>query len=87
MTRPHRPGSRYVLGIDVDSDQHPLDAAGRPQRRIWVLGPLCEGATFYNNLVPSPGVHSRPIFDAHRCAVALFAGQRSLASSWEAVAP
>jgi len=71
--RPHRPDSGHVHGIDVDPDQHPLDAQGRPQRRVWVLGPLCEGATFYNNLVPSPGVHSRPVFDAHRCATAMFA--------------
>ncbi len=71
--RPSRPGSRLVPGIDVDRDQHPLDAAGRPNRRIWVLGPLCEGATFYNNLVPSPGVYSRPVADAHRCAAAMLA--------------
>jgi uncharacterized NAD(P)/FAD-binding protein YdhS len=69
--RPSRPGSRLVPGIDVDRDQHPLDAAGRPNQRIWVLGPLCEGATFYNNLVPSPGVYSRPVADAHRCATAM----------------
>jgi uncharacterized NAD(P)/FAD-binding protein YdhS len=87
MVRSHRPDSRYVPGIDVDSDQHPLDAAGRPQRRMWVLGPLCEGATFYNNLVPSPNVYSRPIFDAHRCAAALLAVQRSFALSWDAVTP
>jgi len=37
-----------------------------------VLGPLCEGATFYNNLVPSPGAYSRPLFDAHRCVKAMF---------------
>ena len=43
----------------------------QPDPRIWVLGPLCEGATFYNNLVPSPGVYSRPIADAHRCASAI----------------
>ncbi|MDP9239548.1 MAG: FAD/NAD(P)-binding protein [Actinomycetota bacterium] len=72
--RPHRPESRYVHGIDVDPDQHPLDAHGRPRRQVWVLGPLCEGATFYNNLVPSPGGYSRPIFDAHRCVTAMFAG-------------
>ncbi|MEP6695384.1 MAG: FAD/NAD(P)-binding protein [Pseudonocardiales bacterium] len=71
--RRHRPGSRYVHGIDVDRDQHPLDADGRVQRRIWVLGPLCEGSTFYNNLVPSPGAYSRPVFDAHRCVSAMFA--------------
>jgi uncharacterized NAD(P)/FAD-binding protein YdhS len=71
--RPSRPGSRLVPGIDVDRDQHPLDAAGQPNQRIWVLGPLCEGATFYNNLVPSPGVYSRPVADAHRCAAAMLA--------------
>lgn len=75
--RPHRPASRQVLGIDVDRDQHPLDADGRPERRLWVLGPLCEGATFYNNLVPSPNVYSRPIFDAHRCVAAMFASADS----------
>jgi uncharacterized NAD(P)/FAD-binding protein YdhS len=71
--RPSRPGSRLVPGIDVDRDQHPLDTAGQPNPRIWVLGPLCEGATFYNNLVPSPGVYSRPVADAHRCAAAMLA--------------
>jgi uncharacterized NAD(P)/FAD-binding protein YdhS len=65
------PGCRHLPGIDVDSDQHPLAADGTPNQRIWVLGPLCEGATFYNNLVPSPGVYSRPIADAHRCATAM----------------
>jgi uncharacterized NAD(P)/FAD-binding protein YdhS len=79
--RPHRPASRYVHGIDVDPDQHPLDAQGQPDRRLWVLGPLCEGATFYNNLVPSPNVWSRPLFDAHRCVVELFAAERIMAES------
>jgi uncharacterized NAD(P)/FAD-binding protein YdhS len=69
--RPHRPDSRWVRGIDVDRDQHPVDATGRPDPRIWVLGPLCEGATFYNNLVPSPNIHSRPVHDAHRCVAAV----------------
>jgi uncharacterized NAD(P)/FAD-binding protein YdhS len=69
------PGSRQVPGIDVDRDQHPLGADGAPHRRIWVLGPLCEGATFYNNLVPSPGVYSRPMADAHRCAAAMLAAR------------
>jgi uncharacterized NAD(P)/FAD-binding protein YdhS len=73
--RPHRPASRQVRGIDVNPDQHPLDARGRADRRLWVLGPLCEGATFYNNLVPSPSVYSRPVFDAHRCVAELFAAE------------
>jgi len=69
------PGSRQVPGVDVDRDQHPVGADGTPHRRIWVLGPLCEGATFYNNLVPSPGVYSRPLADAHRCVAAMLAAR------------
>lgn len=75
--RRHRPASRHVHGIDVDRDQHPVDAQGRPERRLWVLGPLCEGATFYNNLVPSPNTYSRPVHDAHRCVVALYEAART----------
>jgi biotin carboxylase len=71
--RPHRPESRLVHGIDIDPDQHPIRGNGEVERRIWVLGPLCEGATFYNNLVPSPSVYSRPIADAHRCVTAMYA--------------
>jgi len=73
--RAHLPGSRYVRGIDVDPNQHPITASGRVERRISVLGPLCEGATFYNNLVPSPNTWSRPVFDAHRCVAAVLAGR------------
>ena len=68
-------------GIDVDRDQHPLGADGTPNQRIWVLGPLCEGATFYNNLVPSPGVYSRPVADAHRCAAAMLAARATAGSA------
>lgn len=79
--RRHRPGSAFVHGIDVDRDQHPLDAEGEPHRRLWVLGPLCEGATFYNNLVPSPNTYSRPLFDAHRCVSAMLAVESQAAVS------
>ena len=70
--RPHRPESPYVGGIDLTPDQHPIRADGTTERRVWVLGPLCEGTTFYNNLVPSPGRYSRPVVDAHRCVKAMF---------------
>ena len=79
--RPSRPGSALVPGIDVDPDQHPLAADGTANQRIWVLGPLCEGATFYNNLVPSPGVYSRPVADAHRCAAAMLAARTTAGSA------
>jgi uncharacterized NAD(P)/FAD-binding protein YdhS len=79
--RRHRPGSRQLVGIDIDTEQHPIDVEGRPDRRLWVLGPLCEGATFYNHLVPSPATCSRPIHDAHRCVSALLAADRKSALS------
>ncbi|MGO8960321.1 MAG: FAD/NAD(P)-binding protein [Streptosporangiaceae bacterium] len=74
--RPYRPDSSLVHGIDIGRDQHPVDARGVPDERIWVLGPLCEGATFYNNLVPSPNMRSRPVLDAHRCVAAMLAGSQ-----------
>jgi uncharacterized NAD(P)/FAD-binding protein YdhS len=88
--RPHRPASGWVTGIDVDRDQHPITVDGRPRDRIVVLGPLCEGATFYNNLVPSPNAYSRPVADAHRCVAAILGETGQASGSWKqhpAVAP
>ncbi|MEV6521806.1 FAD/NAD(P)-binding protein [Longispora sp. NPDC051575] len=70
--RRYRPASREVRGIDLDADMHPVDVSGRVDRRLWFLGPLCEGVTFYNNLVPSPNMWSRPVADAHRCVVEMY---------------
>ncbi|GIG56162.1 hypothetical protein Lfu02_05340 [Longispora fulva] len=78
--RRHRPASREVRGIDLDRDMHPVDATGRVDRRLWFLGPLCEGVTFYNNLVPSPGMWSRPVADAHRCVSQMYARSAMRAS-------
>ncbi len=72
LVRRHPSGSPVVPGIEVDPDHHPIGSAGRPDDRLWVLGPLCEGSTFYNNLVPSPRMWSRPVFDAHRCVTAMY---------------
>jgi uncharacterized NAD(P)/FAD-binding protein YdhS len=81
--RPSAADEPTLAGIEVDRDQHPIAATGEVDRRIWVLGPLCEGSTFYNNLVPSPGCYSRPIADAHRCAAELLAGLRPQAAAAE----
>lgn len=71
--RRHRPGARSSRGVDITADQHPVTADGLPDRKVRVLGPLCEGATFYNHYVPSPGGHNRALADADRCATAVLA--------------
>ncbi|WP_189984164.1 FAD/NAD(P)-binding protein [Streptomyces capoamus] len=71
--RRHRPGARSSRGVDITADQHPVAADGRPDRKVRVLGPLCEGATFYNHYVPSPGGRNRALADADRCVTAALA--------------
>ncbi|MET7854519.1 FAD/NAD(P)-binding protein [Streptomyces avermitilis] len=71
--RRHRPGARSSRGVDITADQHPVAADGRPDRKVRVLGPLCEGATFYNHYVPSPGGRNRALADADRCVTAVLA--------------
>ncbi|MEA2188166.1 MAG: hypothetical protein QOK16_3177 [Solirubrobacteraceae bacterium] len=65
LTR-HRPDSSRVHSVDLDTCLHPVSTSGEPDRRLWILGPLCEGTTFYNHAVPSPGGYSRVVADAHR---------------------
>ncbi|ULR50906.1 FAD/NAD(P)-binding protein [Streptomyces deccanensis] len=71
--RRHRPGALSSRGVDITADQHPVAADGRPDRKVRVLGPLCEGATFYNHYVPSPGGRNRALADADRCVTAVLA--------------
>ncbi|MGI5341223.1 hypothetical protein ACQEVS_29390 [Streptomyces sp. CA-181903] len=55
----------------MDASLHPVGADGTSDRRLWLIGPLCEGATFYNHLIPTPG-YSRAFVDAHRCVTEMF---------------
>ena len=73
LIRRHRPEVRQVRGIDIGPDLHPIDVFGRKSKRVWVFGPLCEGATFYNHYVPRPGGFSRVFADAHQCVAEMFA--------------
>lgn len=67
----HSPQSVSVHSADIDTDQHPVAAGGRADPRLWILGPLCEGTTFYNHAVPAPGGYSRVVADAHATATKL----------------
>jgi len=69
----HRPPGSAVDSVDLDRDMHPVDSDGRPERRLWILGPLCEGATFYNHAVPATGGYSRVLRDADRTVKEMFA--------------
>ncbi|UKJ76236.1 hypothetical protein [Azospirillum brasilense] len=65
--RAYRHGDAPASGIDIDPDSHPLDRAGRPQPRLWVLGPLTEGARYFNHYLPSPKSRSKAFAEADAC--------------------
>lgn len=73
LIRRHRPSALHSRGADLSPGLHPVGRGGEADERIWVLGPLSEGATFYNHYVPSPGGFSRALSDAHRAVAAMLA--------------
>lgn len=68
-------------GVDINSAYHPLSHQGIAVKSLWVIGPLTEGACYYNHYVASAGAPSRLFMDAHRIANQL------LQSATEAVLP
>ncbi|PJG59582.1 FAD/NAD(P)-binding protein [Aeromonas cavernicola] len=54
--------------LRIDQHYHPIDAQGVSLKRIWLLGPLLEGATYYNHYVPSAGGYSRALSEAQQLA-------------------
>jgi hypothetical protein len=56
-----------VGSVDLSTDLHPIDAAGNEDRRIWILGPLNEGITYFNHYLPSPKSRVRAFVDADAC--------------------
>ncbi len=66
LLRPYRGGAGAVHGaVDVDRRHHPVNADGIAEERIWVLGPICEGVSFYTHVLPEPGNRSDCVVDAH----------------------
>ncbi|GGV08841.1 FAD/NAD(P)-binding protein [Streptomyces spectabilis] len=55
-----------VLGADVTRVGRPVGGDGRVQHRLFVLGPLAEGSSYYNHYVAAPGAPSRAVADAQR---------------------
>lgn len=71
LLTPYAPDSGSVTAADVDPSLHPVGPDGTGDPRLWLIGPLCEGATFYNHLIPTPG-YSRAFVDAHRCVTDMY---------------
>ncbi len=66
------PFRAYCQSANVDRNYQPLDKKDRPQKRLWILGPLLEGTTFYNHYIPSPFSQNRAFMEAHQCVCQLF---------------
>ncbi|MDI3423949.1 FAD/NAD(P)-binding protein [Streptomyces luteolus] len=75
--RRHRPDAPHSRGVDLTRAQHPVGRDTTVDTRLWILGPLTEGATFYNHYVPSPGGPNRALLDADRSVRALLATART----------
>ena len=52
------------VGINVDNEYHPVSHSGEIDARLYAIGLVCEGTTFYNGYVPSPGKFVRSMWDA-----------------------
>ena len=74
------------LGLDVDADGRVLDSQGRPQRRLWAMGPLTRGALW--EVVAVPEIRQQAAELAARLAPAVVkakAGRRSVSAHLDEV--
>lgn len=70
--RRFRPTSAVIYAVDVDRRFHPISCVGAADERIWILGLLCEGVTFYNGYITSPGKFIRSQYDADQAVAHIF---------------
>src|SRR5437763_3162569 len=64
-------GAVSVGSIDVTPDTHPVDREGRPQERLWVLGPVTEGTRYFTHYIPSAKRGMRGFEDIGACVKAI----------------
>jgi uncharacterized NAD(P)/FAD-binding protein YdhS len=57
-------------GVDLTSEFNPVSRDGEPERTLWVLGSLTEGARYYTGYIPSPR-DMRASRDAAACVAAM----------------
>jgi uncharacterized NAD(P)/FAD-binding protein YdhS len=72
LIRPYCNGDYHPGGIDIDRDNHVINAEGAREPRMWAVGYLVEGPHYYTQELPRPGRLSRLTLDAQRCVNKLF---------------
>ncbi|HLN04889.1 MAG TPA: hypothetical protein VK217_01320, partial [Acidimicrobiales bacterium] len=60
-------GETEVGSVALTEDFHPINAWGRPTKRIWLFGSLTEGVRYFTHYVPSPKSRLRAFLDAQQC--------------------
>lgn len=66
-------GPESVGSIDLSADLNPVNSDGEPQRRLFVLGALTEGARYFTAYIPSPKSRVRAFLDAQSCVERILA--------------
>lgn len=64
-------GDKEVGSVAVSQDFHPLDACGRAQPHLSLLGVLTEGTRYFTHYIPSPRSRIRAVLDAQECVDAI----------------
>lgn len=64
IIKEYRTNTLNSLTIDVDEKYHPISMHGIANKKIWIMGLLNEGVTFYNGYVTSPNKFIRSQYDA-----------------------
>ncbi|HEV7370368.1 FAD/NAD(P)-binding protein [Arenibaculum sp.] len=62
----------HAAGIDVGEHAHCIRRDGTIEPGLLALGPLVEGARYFNHYIPSPGSRRRAFEDAEACVGRLF---------------
>lgn len=61
-----------IQSVEVDRCLHPISQDGIANEKIWIMGLLCEGVTFYNGYVTSPNRFVCSQFDADCAVIKIF---------------
>lgn len=64
-------GDTEVGSVAISEDFHPIDAGGRLQEGLSLLGVLTEGIRYFTHYLPSPRSRIRAVLDAEACVRAI----------------